>query len=405
MKFSVGTNWDPRLIPALAQYREVQDVYAKLAVDLVGGGRPGYILPTLDHDQAADHIAACHNHGIRFTYLLNASCLDGREFDAAWRDEFARLVDDLVEMGVDRVTVAIPYLIKVIKSRHPKLGVTVSSFAQVNSVERARRFDRLGADEIVLDFLSVQRDFKLLSAMARNVDAQLIALANHTCLYHCPSRSYHANLSSHASQCRDCQHNGDGNASILDYCVLECLHTKLNNPSELIRAQWIRPEDLWHYEEIGIEKFKLVDRARSTDWIIKVVDAYANRRTPGDNLLEILNAVGSGGLPYADFNAFLEADAACESLAHTVGALATKQFLFLDNRELDGFIDRVKRIDCRLIDCEQCGLCADLASRAIRMNPDLPVPLAEQFPVIKTELGSYLTNLYSGQVFETAQGI
>lgn len=394
MKLSVGTNWEPDLAAGLAQYAEVEDVYAKLAVDLVGGGRPAYIIPKVTRDQAARHIAACHRHGIKFKYLLNASCLAGREFDERWREEFTTLLDDLVEMGVDGVTVAIPYLVQVIKARHPDLSVTISSFAEVGSVEGARRFARLGADEIVLDFMSVQRDFKLMEAMARTVDVTFIALANHTCLYQCPSRMYHANLSAHRSQCAF--QNGEG---VLDYCVLECLNTKLGDPTELIRSQWIRPEDLWHYEEIGVEKFKLVERARSTEWILRVVEAYARRRTPSDNLLSILNAVGSGQLPYADFSELMHADASDGALARTLGALATNQFLLLDNRALDGFVERVKSIDCRTTDCGQCGICADVAARAVRVNPDLPAPLGEQLPAIREQLQAYLGSLYDGRVF------
>lgn len=405
LKLSVGTNWDPNLITALARYDEVEDVYAKLAVDLIGGGRPAYIIPKVDRAQAAAHIQACRDNGIGFSYLLNASCLNGREFDSAWRREFEILLDDLVDMGVTRVTIAIPYLIEIVKARHPNLNVTVSSFAQVNSVEHAQRFARLGADEIVLDFLAIQRDFKLLDSMARNVDARFIALANHTCLYQCPSRSYHANLSSHSSQCGACEHCGSGDGPTLDYCVLECLNTKLNDPTEILRSQWIRPEDLWHYEEIGIEKFKLVDRARSTDWILRVVDAYSKRKTPGDNLLDILNAVGSGGLPFADFSEFSKIEASSEKLNRTVGILAMKQFLHLDNRALDGFLDQVKKIDCRLTDCNECGICADAAKRAFGMNPDLPPELASQFPAIKAELRNYLKNLYSGQVYEATSPI
>lgn len=398
MKFSVGTNWDPGLIEGLARHEEVEDVYAKLAVDLVGGGRPAYVIPKIDRRQAAEHIDACHARGIQFTYLLNASCVSGREFDRPWRRRFAELLDDLVSMGVDRVTVALPYLVSVVKATHPDMLINVSSFAQVNSVERARRFASLGVDEITVDFLSIQRDFKLLSAMARAVDVRFQVLGNHTCLHHCPSRMHHANLSSHASQ-----PDHEFERATLDYCVLNCLNTKLSDPVEIIKSQWIRPEDLHLYEEIGIRKVKLVDRARSTDWILKVVDAYANRRTPGDNLMDILNAVGSGTLPYADFKYFLKADAADETLASTVGVLASNPFLFVDNRALDGFLERVKEVDCTRTDCDVCGVCADVAARAVRTNPALPAELAQRFPSIKDGLGTFLGRLHSGDVYGAVQ--
>jgi len=151
---------------------------------------------------------------------------------------------------------------------------------------------------------------------------------------------------------------------------------------------------------VGIAKVKLVDRARSTDWILRVVDAYARRRTPGDNLVAILNAVGSGPLPFADFSEFLRAEAASEEVARTVGALAAHPFLFIDNRELDGFVERVKEIDCRRTDCGACGVCAEVAARAVRPNPELSPELAALLPRIEQGLRDWMRALYDGRVYE-----
>jgi len=52
---------------------------------------------------------------------------------------------------------------------------------------------------------------------------------------------------------------------------------RLRDPSQLIRSAWIRPEDLRHYEEIGIHDFKLSGRTKTVAWILKCMRAYAKR--------------------------------------------------------------------------------------------------------------------------------
>ena len=44
--------------------------------------------------------------------------------------------------------------------------------------------------------------------------------------------------------------------------------------------------------------------------------------------------------------------------------------LYLDNRKLDGFIDRFLRNSCIDVDCEQCGHCHQYADRAVRIDPE-----------------------------------
>jgi len=52
---------------------------------------------------------------------------------------------------------------------------------------------------------------------------------------------------------------------------------RLRDPSQLIRSAWIRPEDIRHYEEIGIHEFKLSGRTKTVAWILKCMRAYAKR--------------------------------------------------------------------------------------------------------------------------------
>jgi len=51
----------------------------------------------------------------------------------------------------------------------------------------------------------------------------------------------------------------------VDYCALKCSYHTLNDPRLIIKSQWIRPEDVNRYEDIGYYDFKLLERNAPTD--------------------------------------------------------------------------------------------------------------------------------------------
>ncbi len=61
------------------------------------------------------------------------------------------------------LTVATPYMLKLIKIRYPRLKVRVSVFSGVDRVRKAQMWEEMGADCIVLDSILVNRELKTLS--------------------------------------------------------------------------------------------------------------------------------------------------------------------------------------------------------------------------------------------------
>ena len=61
-------------------------------------------------------------------------------------------------------------------------------------------------------------------------------------------------------------------------------------------ADWIRPEDLVHYEALGYDSFKLAGRNLPTEVLITRLKAYAGRRYDG-NLLDLVQDFGCSGKP------------------------------------------------------------------------------------------------------------
>jgi collagenase-like PrtC family protease len=232
MKFSVPYNWQADLLPGVKKVGVVE-LYSKLASDFVGGGRASYILPKISKSKVAKHISKAHQIGIKFNYLLNATCLGNREWGAKGQRRLVALLDWLTDIGIDGVTISIPYLLELIKKRYPRLEVCISTQAGVDSIKRAQYWEELGADRITLAEISVNRDFPLLRQIRKAVKCELQLIANLDCLYHCPFWMYHSVLNSHGSQ--------DDYAFLIDYCSIACNYIRLKEPVEFIRAGWIRP--------------------------------------------------------------------------------------------------------------------------------------------------------------------
>lgn len=379
MRFSLATNFDNRLPDRVKSYG-VFELYGKLHADVVGGGRATFMLPAVARRAVERHVEACERAGLRFNYLLNATCLDNLEYTRRGQERLRRLIDWVCEAGATAVTVANPFLLRLVKRSYPQLHVRVSVFAAINDVRRAQYWEELGADCIALDSLQINREFELLRTIRESVGCQLELLASNSCLQNCPLQPYHPNLLSHASQ--------QGHATrgfAIDWCLLWCSYMKLRDPVHYVRADWIRPEDLRHYEALGYDQIKLTERGAPTDVLVLRARAYHERRYPG-NLLDLVQPYGfpvtEGAVPRRGLTwvlrHFMRPRAVrwrklplLYELAKRrglLGAAPGRPPVYVDNRALDGFIDRFLTEGCRGRDCRTCGYCDAWAERVVRMD-------------------------------------
>lgn len=366
MRLSVATNFQDDLIPKI-KGKSVVELFGKLHSDFVGGGRASFLLPRVSKERFKAYVKAAHEEGIEFNYLLNSLCLDNREFTIAGQRNIHRLLDWLSAIKVDSLTVSNPFLFQLIKKQYSRFKLCVSLLVDVNSVEKARFWEGLGAKKIALsDYLN--RDLKFLEAARRNIKCDLQLTANTSCLLHCPTRIYHGLMISHASQS---WHPSKG--FYIDYCKMGCMLRRLNNPAEFISSGWIRPEDIRRYEELGFNSFKVTDRTTSTEMISSIVDAYHRRYFEG-NLLNLFPGV-SGKSPLKCgfirllkyfFRPFSINIFQAKKLSGFRGQ--NKERVYIDNRALDGFLEKFFQIDCRSISCEECGYCKSLAQKAVKFD-------------------------------------
>ncbi len=381
MRLSVAANFDPGLIEAIKDY-PVVELFGKLPEDAVGGGRASYQLGRLGRRRLAAHVRHARSAGIGFNYLLNASCLGNREITRAGQREIDELCGWLVGIGVTSVTVASPHLLKIVKTRFPSLSTRVSVFAGVDRVRKAQQWEDLGADAIVLDNLLVNREFRTLERIRRSVRCDLELLVNNNCLSGCALAASHMNALAHAGQ------SWHGNRGFfIDWCFLACTETKLREPVNYLRSEWIRPEDLPVYEGMGYDLFKIAERDIPTPVMTLRVKAYALRRYDG-NLLDLVqpygfSAVGERDRHYRRGPSWFLRYLLRPALVNPARMLALKRLadmlhmtrpvegappVYVDNRALDGFIERFREAGCRDADCRECRWCHDFAARAVRLD-------------------------------------
>jgi len=342
----LATSWDDDLILQLEKqgiYNKISELFGSLNSSIVGSGRASFALPEVSMEQARLHIRKAHSLGIKFNYLLNASCMGNREFTDDGREKILALLDWLNECEVDMVTISLPYFVDIVKRYFPKIGVSISVTNRIDSVASVKIWEAMGVDRIVLDPMK-NRDFELLRAIRNATDCQLEVLMNSICVYGCPFLNYHYNIFAHGSQEDDCK-DAIQHRLATSYLVLKCEQIKLSDFSEIIKSPFIRPEDIKVYRELGIQFFKVKGRATRTSAILETAKAYSEESYEG-NLLDIVPLIPS-------------------SRGDDARIIADPP-IYVDNKKLDGFLDYFQSSKCRT-HCNKCSYCRGIAKKTVRV--------------------------------------
>jgi collagenase-like PrtC family protease len=382
VRLTLPTNWDAELLDGVSQIPEVTSLYGKLPFDLVGGGRAGSVLPPVAWDRAAAHIRAVRDRGLSFCYLLNAPCLGNLEQTRQGKSELLLLVRQLADMGVDTVSIANLALVSLVRRNFPDLRIRGSVLSWPTNLARLKFQESLGVDPLILPYSEFSRDFDMLGRVRSGLSCGLQLFANISCIYHCHYLAEHACSVGHASQANATTRNA---YAVLDAYLWRCTQRRLLHPELFLTSRWIRPEDIGTYEALGYDEFKIIDRSRSTPWLLRAARAYAQRRYEG-NLLDIVSLEMFGdakgfheGLEEQSLERMRRAGA--EARRVMLGMLKLRQRLFaldvtIDNGALAGFLDGFHEIRCAETFCEQCRYCHGYAERAVRFDREEAARLA-----------------------------
>lgn len=380
MKLSVATNFDDNFVEKIKKY-PVYEIYGKLQEDCIGGGRPSNELKQIDKERLETHVKKVREANIKFNYLLNGACLANKEQSKEWQEEVKKFLNYLKSIGVNALTVTNPFLLQIIKKYYNCFTVRISTFACVDSFEKAKFWEEMGADYICVDFVKINRDFKTLKYMVDNLKtAKIELLMTNSCLKNCPYIYTHTTALSHASNRKN-----EDKEEYEDWCLHKCQEHELKNLEEYIKSPWIRPEDVQAYENIGVEHFKITERDFPTEELVKRVKAYSQRQYNG-NLLDLIQGHGwTTSTNYKTINHNIEKMKSkkdiIQAIKETRGLGCERQYerhIYIDNKKLDGFINFFKDGKCTG-HCKECNYCKNIANKVIERNDEVANYLIELY--------------------------
>ncbi len=220
--------------------------------------------------------------GVRLDLLLNANCYGEGAMSSRLEGHVIDIVTRLVSWGLkpEIATVASPFVARTLKRIFPEIEVRASVNMRLTTLQAfeylAPLFDSyyLGRD--------VQRDLgtvRRFSDWCRAHGKRLCVLANSGCLRNCPWQTFHDNLVAHSDEAIRLE-NVKGWSPHLCWT----LYRDPANFAEILKATWIRPEDLARYEGL-VDVVKLATRQHGNPGM--VIGAYERGSFEG-NLLDLL---------------------------------------------------------------------------------------------------------------------
>jgi len=252
--------------------------------------------PEILRDALFRDLARLRASGVALDLLLNANCYGPDAMSEALAAHVAAILDELAARDLlpEIVTTASPFVAARMKAFHPGIDVRASVNMRVSTIQAmaylAPLFDSfyLGRD--------VQRDFAYVAKARAWCDAhgkKLCLLANSGCLRNCPWQTYHDNLVAHCAESLKRR-----NAKGWNPHLCWTLYRDRANFPEILKATWVRPEDLRRYEGL-VDTVKLATRQHANPDM--VIAAYERGSFSG-NLLDLFEP----GFSSAFFPAFID---------------------------------------------------------------------------------------------------
>ena len=219
--------------------------------------------------------------GVRLDLLLNANCYGAEAMSKNLEGRVIDIITKLLSWNLkpEIVTTVSPFIARTLKKAFPEIEVRASVNMRLTTLQAfkylAPLFDSYYLGRDVQRNLETVRRF---SDWCRANGKKLCILANSGCLRNCPWQTYHDNLIAHSDEAMKVE-NVKGWSPHLCWT----LYKDPKNFAEILKATWIRPEDLHHYEGL-VDVVKLATRQHANPDM--VIGAYERGSFEG-NLLDL----------------------------------------------------------------------------------------------------------------------
>ena len=226
-------------------------------------------------------LARLRSAGMRLDLLLNANCYGAEAMSVALEKRISRILGTLDSWGCrpESCTTASPFVARTLKASAPDIEVRASVNMRLTTLQAFRYlaplFDSYYIGRDVQRSLETVRHF---SDWCRANGKKLCILANSGCIRNCPWQTFHDNLIAHSDAAMKTE-NVKGWSPHLCWT----LYKDPKNFSEILKATWVRPEDLHCYDGL-VDVVKLATRQHANPDM--VISAYERGSFDG-NLLDL----------------------------------------------------------------------------------------------------------------------
>jgi len=292
MKFSIGYNYDLKLLSLLDVYRDnIESLYFPIPQIFLGSGRcilepKGYL------NQIPQIIKKCNSLEISSSLLVNATWEGEKGLSKSFFKKLLDYIRKLKELGLKSLVLTNPVYISKVKEEIKDIRIESSVNCYVKTVEHALYLKDLGVDVLTVD-RDINRNIPLIKEIKERTSLKIRIMLNEGCLRNCPFRVMHYNYLS--------QKTNPSVSRPMDSLFVDafCIQIYLRNPAKIFSVPFIPPDTLKYYISF-VDYYKLSTRVFSTSRIELTLKAYINQDFKG-NLLKILDCPGLSYFEYIDY--------------------------------------------------------------------------------------------------------
>lgn len=295
--YKLGCNFDPELISKVKalndKYRDqgvqVDEFFGSDRDHAFLAARPDFRLPEVDRHQLEKYVRASLDAGINFNYTMNSINPGSKRELNEKQGEIKEYIKFLEGIGVHRITAANPIIFEFVRDVSSTMKLEVSTIMAVDTVTQIKYLkDTFNIDKICGNLLK-NRNKKFLKAATDYCNAndvkyeimvnEFCGVGTDTATTHCPLRS-----SCYGFHATDVTKE---DAMLFNTMPMKhCIWARKTDVTSWLKLRFVRPEDIYRYEDLGIYNFKITGRTGTTKYIETMAEAYLSRSWEG-NLLQL----------------------------------------------------------------------------------------------------------------------
>lgn len=274
-RFSVPADFKLKTLRSLSQINLtsnvfVEETYGSLNPSTLLSGRSNMVIPKVDLVKLEKYIKLSKELNIGFNYLINLSCTSNIELFKEERSQFESIILQLCNIGVTSFTVASHTFLPLFES-FKDINLNISTISQLYEPSGIKYLKKFSSVKRICLPEKFNRNLSILkSTLEHAYPLEVSVIVNNLCLLNCPFRNQHYNYYSHS--------HPDGP----DPNIIACSLTRLEDPVQLIKSPWIRPEDLNIYIDHGVSLFKIAGRGLRNANFLKMLEVYSDGHYRGD---------------------------------------------------------------------------------------------------------------------------